>query len=88
MPDSAVGRRPRTSGAGPAAKEWDAGYAVYDPMGQKFGRAEKVFVNLDGEPMYIRVRIGFPFTSTVLIPVQFVETDDENKALVLKSESI
>ena len=84
MPGAAVGRRPRTSGAGSAAKEWGAGYVVYDPVGQKIGRAEEVFVNLDGEPMYIRVRIGFLFTSTVLIPVQFVETDDENKALVLK----
>ena len=84
MPDSAVGRRPRTSGAGSAAKEWGAGYAVYDPVGQKIGTVERVFVNLDGEPMYIRVRIGILFTSTVLIPVQFVETDDENKALVLK----
>jgi len=53
-------------------------------VGQKIGRAEQVFVNLDGEPMYIRVRIGFLFTSTVLIPVQFVETDDEDKTLILK----
>ena len=79
MPEAAVGRRPRTSGTGSAAKEWGAGYAVYDPVGQKIGRAEQVFVNLDGEPMYIRVRIGFLFTSTVLIPVQFVETDEERK---------
>ena len=84
MPDAALGRRTRTSGARSAAEEWGAGYAVYDPVGQKIGRAEEVFVNLDGEPMYIRVRIGFLFTSTVLTPVQFVETDDENKALVLK----
>ena len=60
------------------------GYAVYDPLGQKIGRAEEVFVNRDGEPMYVRVRIGFFGTRTVLIPVQFVETDDEGKTLVLK----
>ena len=84
MPDSAVGRRPRTSDARSAAEEWGAGYAVYDPVGQKIGRAQEVFVNWDGEPMYIRVRIGFLFTSTVLIPVQFVETDEERKTLVLK----
>ena len=84
MPEAAVGRRPRTSGAGSAAKEWGAGYAVYDPVGQKIGSAEEVFVNLDGEPVYIRVRIGLLFTRTVLIPVQFVETDDKSKALVLK----
>jgi len=41
-------------------------------------------VNWDGEPGYIRIRLG-PFgMKSVLIPVQFVETDDENKALVLK----
>ena len=79
MPKTAVDRRPRTSGAGSAAEEWGAGYAVYDPVGQKIGSAEEVFVNLDGEPMYIRVRIGLLFTRTVLIPVQFVETDDEEQ---------
>jgi hypothetical protein len=84
VPEAAVGRRPHTSGAGSVAKEWGAGYVVYDPVGQKIGRAEQVFVNLDGEPMYIRVRIGFLFTSTVLISVQFVETDDEDKTLILK----
>jgi hypothetical protein len=84
VPDSAVGRRPRTSGTGSAAEEWGAGYAVYDPVGQKIDSAEEVFVYLDGEPMYIRVRLGFLFTSTVLIPVQFVETDDEDKTLILK----
>jgi hypothetical protein len=59
-------------------------YAVCDPVGQKIGSAEEVFVNRDGEPAYIRVRIGLIFTRMVLIPVQFVETDDEDKTLVLK----
>ena len=54
-----------------------AGYAVYGPWGQKISRAEEGFVNRDGEPMYGRVRIGFFGTRTVLIPVQFVETDDQ-----------
>ena len=41
-------------------------------------------MNWDGEPGYIRIRLN-PFgMKSVLIPVQFVETDDENKALVLK----
>jgi hypothetical protein len=53
-------------------------------VGQKIGSAEQVFVNLDGEPMYIMVRIG-PFgMRAVLIPVQFVETDEDRKTLVLK----
>ena len=84
MPDSAVGRRPRTSGAGSAAKEWGAGYAIYDPVGQKIGRAEKVFVSWDGEPEYIRVRMGLFGMRAVLIPVQFVETDEEKETIILK----
>jgi hypothetical protein len=53
-------------------------------LGQKVGRAEEVFVNWDGEPMYVRVRIGLLFSRTVLIPVQFLETDEKKKTLVLK----
>jgi len=34
--------------------------------------------------VYVRVRIGILFSRTVLIQVQFVETDDEGKSLVLK----
>ena len=84
MPDATIDRRPHASGARSASSKRATGYAVFDPLGQKIGGVEEVFVNWDGEPGYIRIRIGFLFTSTVLIPVQFVETDDENKALVLK----
>ena len=61
-----------------------AGYTVYDPLGQKIGSAEEVFVNLEGEPEYIRVRIGLLGMKSVLIPVQFVETEEMRKTLVLK----
>ena len=61
-----------------------AGYAVYDPVGQKIGSAEEVFVNRDGEPVYIRVHIGILFIRMVLIPVQFVETDEQTETLALK----
>ena len=57
---------------------------VYDPVGQKIGTAERVFVNPDGEAAYIRVRVGFFGTRLVLIPVQFVETDEQRKTLILK----
>ena len=53
-------------------------------MGQKIGIVERVFANPDGEPVYIRVRIGFFGMRAVLIPVQFVETDEQRKTLVLK----
>jgi PRC-barrel domain len=79
-----VDRRSRASGARSAEPKRGAGYAVYDPVGERIGSAEEVFVNRDGQPMYVRVRIGILFSRTVLIPVQFVETDDEGKSLVLK----
>jgi PRC-barrel domain len=82
--EAAVDRRSRASGARSAKPKRGAGYAVYDPVGQKIGRAEEVFVNRDGEPVYVRVRIGIFSSRTVLIPVQFVESDDEGKSLVLK----
>jgi hypothetical protein len=61
-----------------------AGYAVYDPLGQKIGRAEKVFVNWNKEFEYVRVRIGLFGRKSVLIPVQLAEVDDERRILVLK----
>jgi hypothetical protein len=61
-----------------------AGYIVYDPLGQKIGSAEEVFVNLEGEPEYIRVRIGRFGMKSVLIPVQFVETEEHQRTLTLQ----
>jgi hypothetical protein len=43
-----------------------------------------VFANSDGEPVYIRVRIGLFGMKTVLIPVQFVDTDKVRKTLFMK----
>ena len=84
MPDAALDERSHASTMRCADAKRGAGYAVYDPVGQKIGSAEEVFVNQDGEPMYIRVHIGLLFSRTVLIPVQFVETYDEIETLVVK----
>jgi galactokinase len=84
MPDAAVDGRPDASLTSSAAIESCAGYAVYDPVGQKIGSAEEVFVNQEGEPVYIKVRIGLLWMRRALIPVQFVETDEEKQILVLK----
>jgi hypothetical protein len=81
--DTAVQKQTTAGGARSAASQSGAGYAVYDPVGQKIGIAEEVFANRDGEPVYVRVRIGL-FGRSVLIPVQFVETDEKSKTLVLK----
>jgi hypothetical protein len=84
VPDATIDRRSHASGASSTSSKRATGYAVFDPLGQKIGRAEEVFVNWDGEPDYIRIRLGFFGRKSVLIPVQFVETDEEKKTLVLK----
>jgi hypothetical protein len=81
--DAAVEKRSHASSAGSAERKRGAGYAVHDPVGQKIGIAEVMFANRDGEPVYVRVRIGL-FGRSVLIPVQFAETDEKSKTLVLE----
>ena len=84
MPEAAIHAQTNVGRARAAATNNGAGYSVYDPVGQKIGIAESVFANSDGEPVYSSVRIGLFGTKTVLIPVQFVETDEKRKFLVLK----
>jgi hypothetical protein len=86
MSDATLDNEPLLSSAGrsPVGSRRGAGYAVYDPLGQKIGSAEEVFVNWSGEPEYVRVRIGLFGRKSALIPVQFAEVDDERQTLILK----
>jgi hypothetical protein len=84
MPHTSVDNESYARSAGSAAPKRCAGYAVYDPLGQKIGTAEEVFVNWDDEPQYVRTRIGFFGVRSVLIPVQIVDTDHERRTLILK----
>ena len=73
-----------TKSAGASAPKRCAGYAVHDPLGQKIGNVEEVFANRDDKPQYVRVRTGFFGGRSVLIPVQFIETDQKRRTLILK----
>ena len=84
MAHASVDTKLNARSAGSAAPKRCAGYAVYDPLGQKIGVAEEVFANRGDRPQYVRVRIGFFGGRSVLIPVQFVETDHERRTLILK----
>jgi hypothetical protein len=84
MPEAVIHVQTNVSRARVAATNNGSGYSVYDPVGQKIGIVERVFANSDGEPEYIRLRIGLCGTKTVLIPVQFVETAEVRKTLVIK----
>jgi hypothetical protein len=75
---------PREPGDGLEAPEEYAGYEVRDPLGHRLGRVEKLFVNDDEEPEYIRVKMGLFGLKIVLIPVTFVTIDKERRILVLQ----
>jgi hypothetical protein len=52
VPDAALDERSHASTMRCADAKRGAGYAVYDPVGQKIGSAEEVFVNREGDPIY------------------------------------
>jgi hypothetical protein len=61
-----------------------AGYKVLDPEGHKIGSVLELFVNLQNEPEYLRVKLGLFGLKTVLIPVKIVSVDEGRRALVLR----
>ncbi len=60
------------------------GYGVYDPLGRRIGKAEKIFVNGDDQPEYIRVKMGVFAWKEVLLPVESVAVDEEHRAITLE----
>jgi hypothetical protein len=71
VPDAALDKRSHASTSRWADAKRYAGYAVCDPVGQKIGSAEEVFVNQDGEPVYIRVH--FALTSGATAPDKVID---------------
>lgn len=67
-----------------ARPEEYVGYRVRDPLGQKVGSVERLFVNDRGEPEYIRVKIGLFGLKSVLLPVEGVAVEEERRVLLLK----
>jgi hypothetical protein len=74
----------KESGALFETPEQYAGYEVRDPLDQRIGTVERVFLNGDGEPEYIRTRMGLLGKRHLLLPVQMVAVDDERRALLLR----
>lgn len=67
------------------APEELAGYVLHDPLGQKIGIVEEVFLNGTGEPEYIRVKVGGIFDRrSILLPVESVAIDEGRRTLVLR----
>ena len=59
------------------------GYEVLDPLGQKIGTADELFVNANDEPEYVRIRMGFLGLKSVLLPVETVAVDRQRRTLIL-----
>jgi hypothetical protein len=66
-----------------SAPEEYVGYGVRDPLGQKIGTVDDLFVNAHDEPEYVRFRIGFLGLKSVLLPVVIVAVDRRRRTLVL-----
>src|SRR5918996_3620411 len=64
-----------------------AGYAVYDPAGEKIGKVDDLFVDESDQPEYIGVKMGFLGTRSTLIPWEAVSsTDDEGRAITVATD--
>ena len=59
-------------------------YAVYDPLGRKVGRVEKLFVDGGGEAKHVEVRMGIFRLRLVLVPVKGVTVDEQLQAVLLR----
>jgi hypothetical protein len=84
---SQTATRATTRGAWPV-KRFDeptqcAGYWVRDPRGRKIGRLKKLFLNGSGGAEYAEVKVGLFGMKTILIPIQSVSVDAEQRSLVL-----
>jgi hypothetical protein len=79
---TAVGSR-ELGGSILSAEEY-AGYTLCDPQRQRIGRTERIFLNGRGEPEYIKVKMGLFSFKSVLLPVQSVAADEEQRILVLQ----
>ena len=64
-----------------------AGYAVYDPAGEKIGKVDDLFVDQTDSPEYIGVKMGFLGTRSTLIPWDAVSTtDDEGRTITVDTD--
>lgn len=62
-----------------------ASYALHDPLGREVGKIEKIFINDDGGPEYVEVKIGSLWRKrTVLIPVESVCVDGGQQAISMR----
>ena len=63
-----------------------AAYEVYDPIGQKIGKVDDLFVNEADEPEYIGVKTGLLGTKSTLIPWQIAEVREAEGRIIVAAD--
>jgi hypothetical protein len=58
------------------------GWAVVDPVDEKIGKVDEVFVGSDNQPRYLGVKMGLFGLKMTLIPVQLVNEIDPTQKIV------
>jgi uncharacterized protein (TIGR02271 family) len=67
-----------------AVEDRFAGYTVYDPVGEKIGKVDDLFLDETESPEYIGVKMGFLGTRSSLIPWDVVSaTEDEGRTITV-----
>ncbi|MGB3633090.1 MAG: hypothetical protein WA982_03535 [Rubrobacteraceae bacterium] len=77
-------KSPLENTEGPDNPERYMGYTLQDPLGQKVGKVESIFVNRGGMPEYVRVKLGSFGLKSVLIPVLSLKPDEARRTLTLE----
>ena len=73
-----------TAGPRCRAVKMIAGCELRDPLGRRFGRASRVFVDRDCRVAHVEVAPGLSGSRTVLVPVEGVEADGEGRTPSLR----
>jgi uncharacterized protein (TIGR02271 family) len=60
-----------------------ARYEVFDPTGQKIGKVDDLFVDENGKPEYIGVKMGLLGTRSTLVPWEIARVDEERGRFVV-----
>lgn len=63
-----------------------AGYWLSDPLDQRIGKVEKVFVSASGKPQYVRVgfKSGLFGNKSLLLPVETMAVSIEHMTMILQ----
>ena len=67
-------------GSAPLEKQF-AGYEIYDAAEERIGKVDEIFVDENGSPEYVGMKIGRSGAGAVLIPLDAVRVDEGRRAI-------